>query len=472
MKKHSTVLLFFMCAVLGLSACGGAGQAGSAAPAATTAAVTEAGTADAKETEGKEMEPKETEAPEEAADPASAEPLDAEPADAGDEAAAEDEAFDSGDEAEEEMTPEGFRQYFDMLLSDSGISPDDYYVEYSGRKNWYDELGELYEAAKEAGGTIDVSLMGEEEEMLDLEIMAGYLSFMNSWNDWDTDSIDQELIDRFHGDWHGVVQFRDCTGKYKDTLGADPDWVTAIAWFIIDSDGYVVPFLGLHVEDTPIEELAANLDQEDGCMYLSGSWISVPFEDVPMTEKDGTLHCEIPISKEAGSFTMVFNLRHLNDTGWTDESPALPEDYIVNCQGWSFDQLAESNGYTSWDYASYNAGEEPEYPVQIAREEEKEDFGKTTADADGIVSIDQLKAAYAWLNAELDRPGHDPITYEAIREQLGADGKKQSPAQWTAERHKYEWTVSDGKEWMDIFFNVNADGSETFAQVSPSSGLG
>lgn len=454
MKKRYFLLCGMMGMMLSISACGGK-------PQETTAQETIAQETKAQETKGAQTTAAHDATTAEAPEETEKESTDGE--------AAEDMDEDTEEESVSGMTKERFTKYFDLLLSENGINKDDFYVEYGGRKYWYDELDELYDAAEEAGGTIDVSLMGEAEDMLDLEIMSNYLDFMSDWDAGSSDeSISKELIDRFYGDWHGVVRFKDCTGKYADSLGADPDWVTSIARFWIDTDGYVVPFIGVHVEDTPIENLEATLDPEDDCMYLSGSWINVDFDYVPMTEKDGTLHAEIPISKDAGSFTMVFNLRHLNDIGWTDEDPALPRDYIENCQGWSFDKLAESNGYTSYDYPSYGEGEEPEYPVQFVKEEAKQDTGKSTAEADGVVSLSTLEAAYKWLDGELDKSGHDPITYEAVRDHMGVDGKILKSSQWTAEKHRYEWTTADGKKYLSVTFTVGADGSEIYSQMTGS----
>ncbi len=373
------------------------------------------------------------------------------------------------------LTKDQFYEYFDMVIQDSEVDKDDFYVTYGGRRYYYEDLGDLYDEADAEGGTIDVGFMGEEEEMLDLGIIENQLEFYSGWNStssgsWEDDNgPDRELIDRFYGDWHGVVQFRNCTGKYEASLG--DEWVNSIARIYIDSDGYVIPFIGLNVEDTPIEGLEAELDTEDECLYLSGSWISVPFEHIPMTEKDGTLHCEIPISKEAGSLTLVFNLRHLNDIHWEGIDPALPEDYIVHCQGWTFDQLAEANGYTSWDYVQYSAGEEPEYPVQIAQEEVKEDFGKTTEDADGIVSKSKLQSGFNKIMDEMDKSGHDPITYEKVRDWFGADGAKDMPAQWNEGTHIYEWQTEGEKDWVSIIFTVYTDGSERLNTVNQSSDI-
>ena len=469
--KRTVFMSYALCALLLLSACGGGAASQAGGGTKTTPAVQE--TAEAKSESV-------TNAAKETKEKASAEAVktdsvtEAAPEDASvEDVAAEEDGWSDDSEPEvPELTKDQFYEYFDMVLQDSDADKDAFFVEYGDRKYFYKDLGDLYDAAKKEGGTIDVKIMGdEEEEMLDLEIIANQLAFLSDWDQdvWIDTAPSQELIDRFYGDWHGVVAFENCTGKYETSLGGD--WVTSIARIYIDPDGYVIPFLGLHVQETPIEDLTAELDAEDECLYLSGSWISVPFEHIPMTEKNGTLHCEIPLSKEAGSVTLVFNLRHLNDINWAGEDPALPEDYIVNCQGWSFDKLAESNGYTSWDYVQYSEGEEPEYPVQIAPEKEKEDFGKTTEEADGFVSSGQLLKGYRWIMDEMDRSGHDPITYEKIRDQFGVDGVKSSPAQWSGTTHVYEWRTSDEKEWVSIRFTVNGDGSETLNTVNQSDGV-
>ena len=461
MKKLRILLpILFVLALL--AACGGKQEAQTAAAAPATAAETTKETV--KETEKATQAAVET-----------TEAADTETEEETEEEAPDDEDSGDGGSAAGELTKDGFIEYFDMLLEDAE-NKEEFFVEYDGKNYYYADLGNLYEDIREKDdGFAPVKLLGEEEEDLDFEIMAEYLAFFKDaeaggWGGSSDNTPDRELIDRFYGDWHGVVQFQNRTGKYVEALGGDP--TTAIARIYIDEDGYVIPFIGLHVEETPFEGLEGELDTADECIYLKGSWISVPFENIPLTEEDGTLHCEIPISKEAGSFTMVFNLRHLNDIHWEGIDPALPEDYIVHCQGWTFDQLAEANGYTSWDYVSYSAGEEPEYPVQIAQEEEKEDFGKTTEDADGVVSRSVLQEGYNEIMDEMDISGHDPITYEKIRDWFGGtDGVKESPAQWTESRHKYGWQTSDGKDWVSIIFTVNADGSETLNTINQSQAI-
>lgn len=160
----------------------------------------------------------------------------------------------------------------------------------------------------------------------------------------DENAFDKDLIERFGGDWNGCVKFVDGTGKYEDLTGI----VAAIARMNIDSEGNITPFIGLDVEDTPIENLTAKFDGDK--IILSGKWISAEFSDTAMTENNGTLSTRIDVSKESGSVGLVFNFRRLDDTGWTNEDPGFSESQINECMGKSFVELAEIIGYSSYEY--------------------------------------------------------------------------------------------------------------------------
>ena len=128
--------------------------------------------------------------------------------------------------------------------------------------------------------------------------------------------------------------------------------VAAIARFRVSDDGKVEPFIGLFVEDTPFKNLTAKFDESAGCLLVSGEWISVPFEDIAFTEANGTLSGTIPIAKEAGSVTLVFNFRRLDDEGWTNEDPGFGASQIETCKGKTFGELASMIGYDFLDYPS------------------------------------------------------------------------------------------------------------------------
>ena len=198
------------------------------------------------------------------------------------------------------------------------------------------------------------------------------------------DGLSQELVDRFKGDWNGCVAFVDGTGKYEDLTGI----VGAIARLNVDEKGNITPFIGLDVEDTPIEELTAVFDSDE--VVISGKWISAEFKDIHMHEYNGTLSVLIPVSKEAGSVSLAFNFRRLDDTGWTDEEPGMGESQINECMGKSFDELAEMIGYSKSDY--------PEAMAEAAPVEEntKKDSGSKSEKGSIVGSWTYVDGGYTY----------------------------------------------------------------------------
>ena len=162
-----------------------------------------------------------------------------------------------------------------------------------------------------------------------------------------------EGLAAYRGDWNGALGFRECTGKYAYL---DNENVGAIARFAVQPDGSIDAFIGIDVEDTPFVGLSAYYSDFWECLMLSGSWINVSFESVSAEVKNGTLSFTIPIAKEAGSLNMVFNLRRLDDEGWTDENPGLSRQNIEVCKGKSFGELASLLGYDFMDYPSPDEG--------------------------------------------------------------------------------------------------------------------
>lgn len=157
-----------------------------------------------------------------------------------------------------------------------------------------------------------------------------------------------EGLSQYRGDWNGALLFRECTGKYEYLDDGVP--VGAIARFAVQDDGSIEAFIGVDVEDTPFVDLRASYSDFWEELTLSGAWINVPFEGIPATVSNGTLHISIPIAKEAGSLTMVMNFRRLGDEGWTDEEPRLGPSALEACRGLSFGELASLLGYDFWDY--------------------------------------------------------------------------------------------------------------------------
>lgn len=161
------------------------------------------------------------------------------------------------------------------------------------------------------------------------------------------------LYARYRGDWHGMVGFRSCSGKWEAVNGEE---YPAIARFKVGDEGAIHPFIGVYVEDAPFEHLIAEWDEASGGMRLRGTWKRADFENALVTEQDGTLHVEIPLQRDDAAMTMVLNFRRLDDTGWTDENPRLTETTIEKCKGMSFDDLADMFGISFADYPSEDKG--------------------------------------------------------------------------------------------------------------------
>ncbi len=97
-----------------------------------------------------------------------------------------------------------------------------------------------------------------------------------------------------------------------------------------------------------------------------------------------------------------------------------------------------------------------------------EGYGKSNADATGIVDFDTLKATFDWQSGEADKT---KLTYEDFKDKFGTDGAVWE-GHFDAERHYYKWgTDADYTDFLYVGFNVNDDGSETYSGSTWSSSL-
>lgn len=88
-------------------------------------------------------------------------------------------------------------------------------------------------------------------------------------------------------------------------------------------------------------------------------------------------------------------------------------------------------------------------------------YGKSNADATGIVTLEVLKDTYAWKNS-----AGAGITYEDFRDHMGCDGAKWE-AVWKDDKHGYMWKTGDG-DFLNVSFSVKEDGSEIYSSCTYS----
>ena len=93
-------------------------------------------------------------------------------------------------------------------------------------------------------------------------------------------------------------------------------------------------------------------------------------------------------------------------------------------------------------------------------------FGKSNPEATGNVSLDTLKATYAWMKES----GYG-MTYEEFKEHFGVDGAPWFETAFDNERHAYKWQTEDGSDFLYVTFEVNDDGSETYKSCTYSTAV-
>lgn len=260
--------------------------------------------------------------------------------------------------------------------------------------------------------------------------------------------------------WYGTVRF-------YDFVGADSDEQTEDVWAFFDYyDGK--PYF--EVWEKPNDELTED-DDALLSMYIieDNQWI-IPdigdkdawLIDTYLTSADtnaynvklenGALNIIVPYTGTTGSCTCQIFLRE-DGTLWDEASDPLPPSYD-----------------------EYKAGIESANPEGAQGDNtspaSSDSYGKTTADATGIVDFDTLKAGFDWIEKKTSAENnYYRPTYEEIKEQFGgADGHKANDESWSDEYHIYEWITVNG-DFALVTFMVLGDGSECYSGISWSPNL-
>lgn len=256
----------------------------------------------------------------------------------------------------------------------------------------------------------------------------GWLALTDFWG------IDQE--EDYYDAWAYINT--DSTGKPYFEVFQDGDSENAFLsmYMTIEENGTcIMPDIGekdawtvdTYLDAADAEEYQAFL-YDDGTLVLSYDY----------TRYDGSYGCTV---------TMCFRV---DGTQWDEENDLLPPRYE------EYKAALAQNA----------SGNEPE-PQPAAGD----DYGKSNANADGIVDFDTLKAGFTWLRYQTSyENGYGQPTYEEIAEQFGTDGKKTHESSWEDDYHVYEW-VTTGSDFLLLSFKVQSDGSEIWNSSSWSSSL-
>lgn len=256
----------------------------------------------------------------------------------------------------------------------------------------------------------------------------------STWYGWMayTDYYGVDPLEGFYDVW-GYVNTADKPyfEVYQDGL---PDNPMLSMYMEIEDGNTIVPDIG--VEDAWFYD---TYFEADDAADLEGHLLP-----------NGTLVFSFPYDHYSGDYGWTVNLcLRMDGTPWDEENDVLPPRY---------DEYAAALGADSGSDAGTDVGSSGE------------DYGKTTADATGIVNFDTLKSTFTWLRqATGSEGGYARPTYEEIRDKLGCDAAKTHPDSWEDDYHVYRWGTEDG-EFLVISFKV-ANGNETWNSTSWSSGL-
>ena len=385
--------------------------------------------------------------------------------------AVETEVPEPNEEVPEEykgVTAEDFEEIMTMLLSDSEVAPDDVTFTYKDAAYSIHNLSELYAAlVLDDGGTVTLSAPDLDEteelpidfdelatmkEMLDSDLFSEPMEDEDAYA-WYDGPVDDSTIARYSGSYFGTAEFSFGEGKYEEY-----DKVNAAAKVTMYPDSYTVMHVALDDDDINITNESASYISFFGSINYDATVDGVQIEGIPVeVDEDGNMTFSIYLDEVNIDFALT---KDSDDT--------------------HFEEVANSHGFTDYlmdtEHELYDPDAEPETeaePEETEPETEAEDFGKTTADATGIISESKIRSGYKSLIDTFDKfAGTDTkITYEAVRDIFGTDGEKDTPLQWREDSHRYQWKTEDEKIWVIVIFDVDTDGNETLHIINQSNNL-
>lgn len=288
-----------------------------------------------------------------------------------------------------------------------------------------------------------------------------------------------DLQKQWNGTWYGCMYVSEATGDFADI----PDNLYD-AYMVVNVDSSGKGQFDVYFANVDEAFASANCEAKESGLYaIDGTvaggvdmyaynWMFLPMPDYPDQYTMGDVI-------EDGDSTFDFTLFMKQWGGsWQKE---IDSDFAIVPPSVDSYSAAIANGelppvgFAPVGYegtaAASGSDDSSEDPDDQTNPEENEDYGKTTADADGIVPFDVLKEVFTWLEYQTSyEGGYQRPTYDEIAEKLGTNGFKAHPDSWKDDYHVYEW-VTTGDDFLLLSFKVQADGSETWNSSSWSSSL-
>ena len=300
-----------------------------------------------------------------------------------------------------------------------------------------------------------------------------------------------DYADIFGGDWHGMYGFTaDSAGIYEGF--ADEPAHEMLARLVFDGLGGCEVWMAVPMQgdnEYNFQNMTVSLDPEDpDALLLNGEFLGESIVNSYLVIVDGALGINVELDDGQGNYlNLVATLRHLDDENWPDSDTnalSMPEEAVVYYRGMSFLAIAATYDidmgaipYSPDDHDADTAGQEtggtadvPDgYPFEKSSDIGKGEYGMSTPDATGLVTLDTLKHMYTTFFAL--KPGEwGELTYADVKEIMGGvDGLPRTCEEekwWNDTQHTYTWFTTDS-DFYTIRFDVK-DGNEFQSTTSYS----
>lgn len=286
-----------------------------------------------------------------------------------------------------------------------------------------------------------------------------------------------DIQKQWNGTWYGCLYVSESTGAFADISTGRYD-----AYMVVEVDGEGKGQFAVYLANVQDAFALANCEAKpEGLYTIDGAvaggekmyaynWMFLPMPDYPDQYVMGDV-----IENGDNMFDYKLFMKQWGGS-WQKE---IDSDFaIVPPSVESYDSAIAYGelppvGFAPIEYegtaASSGLGGDTQAPAEPTEPQPLSgDYGKSQADADGIVQLDALVAAVRYCDEH-----RSVVTYEEVYNMMGGvHGIAQVDRDiWKpGEVHSYNWVAASG-EYCYINFDVAADGSETWRSMSYTMGL-
>ncbi len=166
--------------------------------------------------------------------------------------------------------------------------------------------------------------------------------------DMGSEEISYDLMQRYEGDWHGLMYFTNGTGRWKERDGKKCD---VVARFALDDKGNVTPYMAAAMKEDPdthnFRDLEVELDPFFDTMYVTGMFLDDgEFELEAASSEDGFFHMMFTVEcpKDGSSIDVEIGMRRPDDPWQDDDYPHYSQEGFDYYKGCSLEQVIDTFG--------------------------------------------------------------------------------------------------------------------------------